>query len=146
MAADENRQVIRQVFNAWNAHDAESYLKLLDKETVWDSDAFPAPFRGHEGARQFFQVYVRAFPDLHLDIEQMIADEDYVVTRWRSSGTHRGDLGGIAPTNRRAELHGCTVTEVTNGKVGRAWVYFDNARLLRQLGVTPEPPGLRQPE
>jgi len=60
-----------------------------------------------------------------------------VIVRWRSTGTHRGQLMGITPTNRKVELHGCSVIEVKNAKGGHAWVYFDNAHLLRQLGALP---------
>jgi predicted ester cyclase len=81
---------------------------------------------------------VTAFPDLHLDIEQILAAGDsHVVVRWRSTGTHLGPLADIPATGRKASNHGCTVLEVKNAKVGHAWVYFDNAHLLRQIGVLP---------
>ena len=134
----DNLHIARETFAAWNAHDVEGFLKRLDTKTSWESDAFLAPFTGHEGARQFFKVYVTAFPDLHLDIEQILAAGDnHVVVRWRSSGTHLGNLGDIPATGRKASNHGCTVMEVKNNKVGHAWVYFDNAHLLRQIGVLP---------
>src|SRR5256885_16727629 len=76
MAAQDHVHIVREVFAAWNAHDAEGFLKRLDTKTVWESDVFPAPFAGHEGARQFFKLYVAAFPDLHLDIEQILAAGD----------------------------------------------------------------------
>jgi hypothetical protein len=53
--------------------------KRLDTKTTWESDVFPAPFSGHEGARQFFKVYLTAFPDLHLDIQQQ--DSHHFSTR-----------------------------------------------------------------
>jgi steroid delta-isomerase-like uncharacterized protein len=137
MADQDNIRVARETFEAWNAHDVERFVKLLAPSTEWSSDAFPAPFKGHDGARQFFQVYVGGFPDLHLDIEDVFASGDRVVIRWRSSGTHRGDLGGLKPTNRRSELHGCTVSEIKADKIHRSWVYFDNATMLRQLGALP---------
>jgi steroid delta-isomerase-like uncharacterized protein len=84
-------------------------------------------------------MYVRAFPDLHFEIEQILASADYVITRWRATGTHGGELMGIPPTNRGAVTHGCTVTEVKNGKMAREWVYWDTGNLLRQLGVLPSP-------
>ena len=72
------------------------------------------------------------------DIEQMLAAGDsHVVIRWRSRGTHRGPLANIPATGKSATNHGCTVMELRNAKVSRAWVYFDNAHLLRQLGVLP---------
>jgi hypothetical protein len=86
MPGQENLQIIREIFAAWNAHDIEAFVKRLDQKTTWESDTFPAPFSGHEGARQFFKFYVGAFPDLHLDIEQILAVDPYVIVRWRSNG------------------------------------------------------------
>jgi len=138
MAEQDNLHIAREIFAAWNAHDLEGFVKRLDTKTTWESDAFPAPFPGHEGARQLFKVYLTAFPDLHLDIEQILAAGDsYVVVRWRSSGTHLGRLGDILATGRKVSHHGCTVLEVKNAKAAHAWVYFDNAHLLRQIGVLP---------
>ncbi len=88
------------------------------------------------------EMYLHAFPDLHFEIEQMLACGDYVVTRWHSTGTHKGELMGIPATNRRGEgLHGCTVHEVKDGKLQHDWVHWDALTLLRQLGVMPAAPG-----
>jgi steroid delta-isomerase-like uncharacterized protein len=135
---DNNIHLAREIFAAWNSHDVEAYVKRLDAKTLWESDAFPAPFTGHDGARQFFKVYLTAFPDLHLDVQQALAAGDgHVIVRWRSTGSHRGPLGDIPASGRKISLNGCTVMEIRNGKVGHAWVYFDNAHMLRQLGVLP---------
>ena len=56
MAGQENLQIVREIFAAWNAHDIEAFAKRLDQKTTWESDVFPAPFSGHEGARQFFKL------------------------------------------------------------------------------------------
>jgi len=138
MAGQDNLHIARESFAAWNAHDVEAFVKRLDTKTIWESDTFPVPFVGHEGARQFFKLYVTAFPDLHLDVEAILpAGESHVVVRWRSSGTHKGPLANIPATGRKGGVHGCTVIEVRNQKIAHAWVYFDNAHLLRQLGVLP---------
>ena len=60
MAGQEKLQIVREIFAAWNAHAIEAFVKRLDQKTTWESDAFPAPFSGHEGARQFFKLYVGA--------------------------------------------------------------------------------------
>ena len=82
-------------------------------------------------------MYLTAFPDLRFSIYQLLPSGDYAVTRYTARGTHRGDLMGIAPTNRRAETYGCTIAEIKNGKIIRSWVYWDTGHLLRQLGVMP---------
>ena len=108
----DNVKVVRQQFDAWNAHDPERLVKLLDEKYVSESDTVSSSINGRDGARLFMQTYVKAFPDLHLDVVQMLADGDFVVTRWTAKGTHRGELMGIAPTNRRAITNGCTVSQV----------------------------------
>ncbi len=59
-----------------NVQMTEGFIKRLDTKTTWESDAFPAPCSGHEGARQFFKLYVTAFPDLRFDIEQILPAGD----------------------------------------------------------------------
>ena len=140
MTEQENLQLIRRIFEAWNAHDANRYAALLDPGHVWESDTVPEPIRGRDAARQAMQVYVSAFPDLHFDIQQMIVSGNYVVTRWRATGTHRGEWMGIAPTHRRTETLGCTISELKSGKAVHSWVYWDTGHLLRQLGLLPSPP------
>lgn len=81
----------------------------FDEKQVIESDTIPHPIGGHEGARAFMQMYVKAFPDLHFAIDQMIAAGDYVVTRYTATGTHKGDRAGIPPTGRHGETHGCTL-------------------------------------
>ena|SRR5215471_2644403 len=132
MAGQDNLHIARESFAAWNAHDVEAFLKRWDTKTVWESDTFPAPFVGHEGARQFFKLYLTAFPDLHLDVEAILpAGESHVVVRWRSSGTHKGPLANIPATGRKGGVHGCTVIEVRNQKIAHC------LGLLRQRAPAP---------
>ena len=135
MSTQENVKLVRQMFDAWNAHDPDRLLKFLDEKYVSESDANPGARTGREPARQFVTTYVKAFPDLHLDIAQVIAEGDCVVVRWTATGTHRGELMGIAPTNRRVVTNGCSVTQIRNGKATHEWLYWDTGHLLRELGV-----------
>lgn len=139
MSELENLRIAQQGFDAWNAHDAEGYASLLSEDHVTESDTLLGPLRGRRAASDDAQRYLRAFPDLHFDIEQMMANGDHVVIRWRARGTHRGDLMGIPPTNREAITHGCTVNELKDGRITRAWIYWDTGHLFRQLGLLASP-------
>jgi predicted ester cyclase len=140
MSEQENLRVIKEAYDALNAHDLDRYTALLDDSYVWETGTLPAgPFVGREGARQAMEMYYRAFPNLHYDIEQNIASGDYVVTRWRIHATHDGDFLGIAPTNREGEIHGCNVSTLKNGKIVHAWVYFCTGRVLHQMGMLAVP-------
>ncbi len=137
MSDHDNLRIARQSWDAWNAHDVDGVLKVLDEKHVWETDTLPAPVVGRDGYRQAMQMYLTAFPDLRFSIDQLLSSGDYTVTRYTATGTHRGDLMGIAPTNGRGETHGCTIAEIKNGKVVHTWVYWDTGHLLRQLGVLP---------
>ncbi len=141
MSEQQNMQVAREAINAWNAHDPDRLIKLLAEDYVSESDTLPAPVRGRESARGVFQMYLRAFPDLHFEMEQLLPSGNYVVTRWHATGTHGGELMGVPATNRRAETHGCSVVEYRDGQMVRELVYWDTGNLLRQLGVLPAPGG-----
>ena len=137
MAEQDNLQIAREIIEAWNAHDPNRFAKLVHEQFVAESDTLPSPVRGPHGLGEFMNVYVTAFPDLRLDVEQMVATGDFVVTRWAATGTHRGTLMGIEPTGRRVVTHGCTVAQYSGGKDVHDWIYWDSGNLLRQLGVLP---------
>jgi predicted ester cyclase len=81
----------------------------------------------------------QAFPDAHLEIEELIASGDHVVSRVVVTGTHKGAFAGIAPMNKKVSWHSCNVVEVKNGKAIRSRIYADHVSLFRQLGVIPMP-------
>jgi len=138
MSEQDNLRKARETFEAWNAHNPARLRALLADEFLSESDAWPAPIRGREAAGQAMQMWVKAFPDLRLDVQHMMASGDYVVTQWHGTGTHKGELMGIAPTGRRGEgTRGCTIGQYRNGKLVHEWVYMDIATILRQIGALP---------
>jgi ketosteroid isomerase-like protein len=61
MSEQDNIKHARQIFDAWNSHDVERYVKLLDEKIVIESDTLPQTVKGRDAARQFLRVYVRHF-------------------------------------------------------------------------------------
>jgi len=59
---------------------------------------------GPEELKQLFSIYFNAFPDLHADIEDIIAEGDRVAIRVMCRGTHKGEIMGIAPTGRQIKV------------------------------------------
>jgi len=57
----DNLRVARQGSDAWNAHDSDSFVKLIADDFVSESDTLPTPLRGRDGARQSMQMYIKAF-------------------------------------------------------------------------------------
>ncbi|HUA18498.1 MAG TPA: ester cyclase [Bryobacteraceae bacterium] len=135
MSEKENIQLAEQAIAAVNAHDLDGYVNLIDYSYIGESETAPGPILGPEGARQNMNLMLTAFPDVRLDIEQILASGDHVMVRARVSGTHRGTFAGVAPTNKSVSWGVCTVVEVRNGKVIRGRTYGENLNLLRRLGV-----------
>jgi len=129
------KRVIEEVLN-------ERKLEVIDElyaaNCVINDPSVPGgKTTGPKGYRQFIEIYLTAFPDLHFTINDQISDGDKVVTRWTGTGTHKGALMGIAPTGKPATVTGITISRFQGGKVVEGWGNADNLGLLQQLGVVP---------
>ena len=94
----------------------------------------PLDRAGHEG---FAQAFYAAFPAMRHHLEQVIAEEAKVVVRFVLSGIHEGSFFGIPPTGRSVSLAAHVILLLKDGKVSELFGIFDEAALLRQLGVLP---------
>ena len=135
MSEQENIRLAEQQIAALNARDLDGYLKRIDESYVGESEVSPEPVRGPAGARRTLEMMLAAFPDLRIEIEEILATGNHVITRARISATHQGNYLGIPATNRRVSWRGCNVVELRDGKAIRSRIYADNASLLQQLGA-----------
>lgn len=92
-----------------------------------------------EGFKQFAGMMRAAFPDLKNTVEECFAAGDRVVQRWRSDGTHKGELFGAPATGREVSFHGISVYEVRDGRIQRDWTVADLQGMMQQLGLAPQP-------
>ncbi len=79
----------------------------------------------------------QAFPDLHMVMEDVMADGDRVIQRWTNTGTNTGSFAGFPPTGKTARWGGVTITRFKDGKATEQWIYFDRSVVMRQLGLIP---------
>jgi steroid delta-isomerase-like uncharacterized protein len=125
------RLLIEEVFNRGNMAVAD---KIIAPDFV-HHDPNTKEFRsGPDGFKHFLQRYREAFPDLHITVEQQIAEGDLVVDRWTGTGTHRGELMGIAATGKPVTLSGMSIHRIVGGKITETWNNYDALTLLEQLG------------
>jgi steroid delta-isomerase-like uncharacterized protein len=138
--SEENKALVRRlVVEVWNAGDLDAIDELLASEWVGHAPATPEEPLGLEGFRRFVEMYRNAFPDIRFTVEDQVAEVDMVVTRWSAVGTHQGDLMGIPPSGKRAEVTGITVERFSGGKFVESWVEADMLDVMQQLGAVPEP-------
>ncbi len=140
MSAEENKAVARRVVEELYNHTGN--LEAAD-ELYASSYVGHVPtsedIRGIEGAKQFAATYREAFPDLENTIEDMVAEGDKVVTRFKGRGTHQGETEAFGPpTGNRVEVTGITIGQLVEGKIVEDWTNFDALGLMQQLGFIPE--------
>ena len=137
--SEQNKAIVRRLFEElWN----KGNLSLADQlftPNYSHHDSFSPDFgHGPESERKRATLYRTAFPDLRLTIEDLIAEGDIVMARWSCHGTHKGDLNGIAPTEKPFTISGVTVARLLNGKLAEGHVNWDALGMMQQLGVVPQ--------
>ena len=126
------RRVLEEMFNRGNLDVAD---ELLASDYVDHDPAMPEDVHGPEGFKEYVGAYRSAFSDLHLEIEDQVAEGDKVVTRWTGTGTHDGELAGIPPTGNRVTFPGMEIVRISDGKLVEGWEGYDMMNLMRELGV-----------
>jgi steroid delta-isomerase-like uncharacterized protein len=136
MMSIENANTLRKVIDeVWNRGQMVIADMVFSADYVDHDPATTNTTKGPEAVKQNATMRRKAFPDLHLHIEDTISDGDHVIVRWTSTGTHTGDLQGSAPTGKSTSSTGITIARFANGKIVAEWANWDTRGLMRQLGV-----------
>lgn len=131
---------MRKAYELINAHDIDGLGDLLSDDMVEheETPGFPPT---KEGVKQFFTAYIAAFPDLRMDVEDLIESGDKVVVRFSATGTNSGDFMGMPATGKSVEVQGIDIIRFgDDGKAAEHWGVFDALSMMQQLGVVPEGP------
>jgi len=135
--ADTNKAVVlRYVEEVWNGHDLEAIDNVVSTDYV-NHAASTDEYR-HGGARQIWEWILTVFPDHHFQVEDAASDGQTVAIRGTMTGTHEGELMGVAPTGRRVGAQQSHWFRVEDGKLVEHWAVRDDLVMMQQLGVLPD--------
>jgi steroid delta-isomerase-like uncharacterized protein len=123
-----------EIVDIWNCRDWESLRHILHPDCRYSGPA-TTELIGPQECISLGRMYANAFPDGKLHIRNIYVFANTSVAELRATGTHLGDLLGMAPTGRRIELDICNVIDVRDGKVYREREYLDMMELMTQLGL-----------
>lgn len=138
-----NKATTERFDDALNSGDAERIFKMIDEVVAPDAlirTPLPVEATGAELAKELFARLLRAYPDLHIAIEDLIAEGDKVVSRNTVTGTHQGEYMGIPPTGNSVTYNEVIITRFADGRIVETWAVVDVLAQMRQLGVIPTPP------
>ncbi len=134
---ERNKAVIRRfVEEVQNQKNFDVFDELNDPEFV-NLSSPPGVPSDREGGKMYLSAFLNAFPDSRFTIEDIIAEDDRVVTKKTLVGTHTGDLGEIPATGKRVTLQYVDIMRVRNGKIVEHWLSMDQLSFLQQIGVIP---------
>jgi len=133
MAKQENITAQQRMGEAINSGDLDALDDVMSPDVV-DHDPAPDQGAGPEGFKQFFTMMRSAFPDLHVEVEHLVADDENVAFAYRVTGTHEGDFQGIAPTGKRIAARGLQISRFADGRITERWGSSDEAGIMKQLG------------
>ncbi len=136
MSEHNKRLVRRAVAEVWNRGNVAIVNELVASDIIIHGSS---ELHGPEGIKQFFAMLRQAFPDLHVTIEDQIAEGDRVATRWTARGTHTGAFQGMPPTGKPCRFTGIAIDRIANDKTVECWTNADELGLLHQLGALPTP-------
>ncbi|RKT05543.1 steroid delta-isomerase-like uncharacterized protein [Streptomyces sp. 3211.6] len=141
--ATTNRAAFSRFHDTLNTGDVELISKTID-EVVEPDVLFHAPVpvgvTGVQALKQVWTVLLRAFPDLHVAVEDVIAEGDKVVFRNTVTGTHQGEYRGLPPTGKAVTYSEIFIFRYTEGRIAEIWGVVDVFSQMRQLGVIPGGP------
>ena len=139
MSVEENKALFRRTYEELlNRGDLDVADELVATMFI-NHEAPPGRDRGPESMRGLATMLRTAFPDLHFEIEDMVAEGDMVAGRLTMSGTHEGPLMGTPPTGRSVRQDQMHFVRFRDGKGVEHWGVRDDLGMMQQLGVIPEP-------
>ena len=128
---------IQRLYDYINAGDIDGFGQLLADNFV-EREEIPGLPPTKDGVVQYFRILLAAFPDMQMDVQDVIASADKAVARVRVSGTHEGEFMGIPATGNQVSMNLIDITRFGDDGLAREhWGVADQLALLQQLGVIP---------
>ncbi|MGE5679784.1 MAG: ester cyclase [Bacillota bacterium] len=142
MPIQENMSLVRKYYDSFNSRKFDEGRVFIDNSCEFINPVFGTNLKGPDGYKKGFEVWLKAFPDGKVKINNIIAGEDFVAVEFTGSGNNTGTLstpqGEIKPTRKLVNLPFCEVLNIKSGKIVRSVLYYDLASMLRQMGVLAE--------
>jgi steroid delta-isomerase-like uncharacterized protein len=137
----DNATTMRQTYDLLSRGDVDGFGALLADGFV-EHEEMPGLAPSKEGALELFRMYGAAFPDLRMEVSDLLVDGDKTVARVTATGTHQGEFMGIPPSGRSIKVQLIDIMRFDDaGLVCEHWGVMDMLSMLQQLGALPDMPG-----
>ncbi|MEV7026604.1 nuclear transport factor 2 family protein [Kitasatospora sp. NPDC093558] len=135
----DNEKIIRAAYQVAEEQDVAGWVAAFTEDGTFTDMSLPLTYRGPEELGRTVEVYARAFPDMHRELERFYVTGNVVIVQLRLQGTHLGPLelpaGTVPPTGKRMDAPCCDVFELVDGRIKRFDCYAEGSVIARQLGL-----------
>ena len=137
--SERNKAIVHRWFDeVWNEGREATIDELFSGAGVahglGDSDL---DVRGPAEFKPFVANIRGSIPDVHIRVEDILAEDDRVAVRITLEGTHAGNGLGVPPTGRKVRIQGVVIVRIVDGQIVEGWNSYDQLGLLRQIGALP---------
>ncbi len=128
---------LQDVMNSGNAELISQAIDEIVEPEVTIRTPLPVEATGAQAIKEVFARLYRAFPDLHITVEDLIEEGGKVVGRHTVTGTHQGEYMGLPPTGKSVTYNEIFIIRFVNGRVAETWGVVDVVSQMKQLGMIP---------
>jgi steroid delta-isomerase-like uncharacterized protein len=137
MTPDERKGQFRRLSNeTFNQGNLDICDEVFAAHCSFHNPSFPV--EGVTGFKDQVRQLREAYPDLHLDVHDILSDGDMTAARWTMGGTSRGEFRGLPATGKTFVMTGMTIDKWDDERIVEEWTDYDLLGGLRQLGIIPE--------
>ncbi len=133
MSLEVNKAIVQRMFEAINTKNLVSLDNLMSHDFVMHMNSKET--KGWNANRHFIEEEFTAFPDLHVNIEDIIAEGNEVCVRVTETATHTNEYRGIAPTGNKLNYVVMMIWRISDSKIVEGWIVYDQLGFLQQIGV-----------
>jgi predicted ester cyclase len=133
-----NKETYHRFHDAVNSGDLEVISKAIDEFIHPDGRFHPAErtdVTAVQAQKRVWEILLRAFPDIHVTLEDLLAEGDKIVARQTVTGTNSGEYRGMPPTGKSVTYNEIFIARFANGQVTDIWGVVDVYSQLQQLGL-----------
>jgi predicted ester cyclase len=130
---ERNKALIESfVEEIFNKHNLAAIDKYFGKDSIQNNLLLG---KKGEGFKQFLTMFFTAFPNMHTNIEHIVAENNLVVAFLNGSGTQQGEFQGMPPTNKPVKIRSADLYRIEKGTIVEHWDVVDQLDLLKQTGT-----------
>jgi predicted ester cyclase len=126
MSAAEDKAVVNRLMEVWSQGNLAVVDEICSADFVRHGPVSEGEVRGPEGFKQLITRLRELIPDLQVVVDDQLAEDGRVATRWTARGARQG---------RPAVVTGILVNRVANGKVAEEWAAYDAGEMFKQIGL-----------